>query len=327
MSATTTVTNAPNTRKMVFSFLSKYGIYFVLFALCFAMSFLSPYFLTIRNLTNILNQVSIIGIIAIGSTIILLGGGIDLTPGSIVAVAGVCAAHYGHPGEYSLWVPLGIAILIGIAFGLVNGFIVAKGGVVPFIVTLGVFTAGKGIALLACDGYQVGNLSKEYIAVASERMFFGIVPNLVVYFIIVFAIFFFVMNFTRFGRHVYAVGGNEIAAHASGVNVDRVKIGIYVIGAALAGLGGFLLSSRTAVGSPIAGTGYELDAIASAVIGGTSTTGGVGGVAGTIVGALIIQVIANGLDMLGVQSYWQQIVKGGIIVLAVYLDVRSKRRK
>ncbi len=325
MTVNATTTSSAQTRAKFFAFLSKYGIYIVLLVLCGIMTCLSPYFLTSRNILNILNQVSIIGIVAIGATVILLGGGIDLTPGSVVAVAGVCAAHFGHPGEHSILVPLGIAILIGLAFGLVNGFIVAKGGVVPFIVTLGVMTAGRGTALLACDGYQVGNLSKDYIAVASGRVM-GI-PNLVIYFAIVFAIFYFIMHFTRFGRHVYAVGGNEIAAHASGVNVDRVKICIYVIGAVLASIGGFLLSSRTAVGSPIAGLGYELDAIASAVIGGTSTTGGVGRVSGTIIGALIIQVIANGLDMLGVQSYWQQIVKGAIIVLAVYLDVRSKRKR
>ncbi|MCC8180599.1 MAG: ABC transporter permease [Planctomycetes bacterium] len=314
-----------SSKARVSSFLSRYGIYIVLLALCVIMTFLSPYFLTGRNLLNILNQVSIIGIVAIGATVILLGGGIDLTPGSVVAVAGVCAAHFGHPGEHSLIVPLVISILIGLAFGMVNGFIVAKGNVVPFIVTLGVMTAGRGIALLACDGYQVGNLSQDYIAVASGR-FMGI-PYLVIYFAVIFVVFYFLMHFTKFGRHVYAVGGNEIAAHASGVNVDRVKMAIYVIGAVLAAIGGFLLSSRTAVGSPIAGLGYELDAIASAVIGGTSTTGGVGRVSGTIIGALIIQVIANGLDMLGVQSYWQQIVKGAIIVLAVYLDVRSKQRR
>lgn len=325
MNSNTSTKVAPTTYNKLSAIASKYGIYIVLLILCVIMTFLSPYFLTSRNILNILNQVSIIGIVAIGATVILLGGGIDLTPGAIVAVAGVCAAHFGHPGEYGIIVPLFISILIGLAFGLVNGIVVAKGHVVPFIVTLGVMTAGKGVALLACDGYQVGNLSKEYIAVASGRVM-GI-PNLVIYFAVVFVIFYFLMHFTKFGRHVYAVGGNEMAAHASGVNVDMVKISIYVIGAVLAGIGGFLLSSRTAVGSPIAGLNYELDAIASAVIGGTSTTGGVGRVSGTIIGALIIQVIANGLDMLGVQSYWQQIVKGGIIVLAVYLDVRSKTRK
>lgn len=316
---------AAGTRAKFFSFLSKYGIYIVLLMLCAVMSFLSPYFLTSRNFFNILNQVSIIGIVAIGATVILLGGGIDLTPGSVVAVAGVCAAHFAHPDEYGLAVSFAVAVVIGLAFGLVNGFIVAKGGVVPFIVTLGVMTAGRGVALLACDGYQVGNLSKEFIEVASGRTL-GI-PNLIIHFALVFAVFHFLMHFTRFGRHVYAVGGNETAAHASGVNVDFIKIAIYIIGAVLAAVGGLLLASRTAVGSPIAGLGYELDAIASAVIGGTSTTGGVGRVSGTIIGALIIQVIANGLDMLGVQSYWQQIVKGAIIVLAVYLDVRSKPKK
>ena len=303
---------------------SKFGIYIALLALCVLMSLLSPHFLRFRTIMNILNQMSIIGIIAIGSTLTLLSGGLDLSPGSVVAVAGVMAAHFAHPDQYPLIVPIFVGAGVGLVFGAFNGFVTAKGKIPPFIVTLGVMSAGKGIALLVCDGMQVIDLSDEFVGIASGTFFLGI-PKLVVYFAAICLIFFFLINNTRFGRHIYAVGGNELSAHISGVKVDRVKITVYALAGMLAGLGGLLLASRTVVGSPIAGAGYELDAIAAAVIGGTSTTGGVGSVGGTIVGALIIQVISTGLDMVNVPSYWQQIVKGGIIILAVWVDIRSKR--
>jgi inositol transport system permease protein len=304
--------------------LSKYGIYISFIVLVAVMSLVSPYFLRIKNITNILNQVSIIGIISIGSTLVLLAGGIDLSPGAVVAVAGVAAASFGHPGEYPIFVPILVSLAVGSLFGLVAGAITAKGGVPPFIVTLGLMSVGKGIAMLACGGMQVINLSAPYKHLASNPVF-G-VPILILIYLGIFLVVNFFLNNTRFGRHVYAIGGNETAAIVSGLNVDRVKILVYTIAGALSGLGGLLLSSRTVVGSPIAGDGYELDAIAAAVIGGTSTTGGVGRLAGTIVGALIIQVISNGLDMVNVPSYYQQIVKGTIIVFAVYVDIRSKKK-
>ena len=227
--------------------------------------------------------------------------------------------------KYPIIVPILVSLAVGALFGLVAGAITAKGGVPPFIVTLGLMSVGKGIAMLACGGMQVINLSAPYKRLASNPIF-G-VPILILVYLGIFLVVNFFLNNTRFGRHVYAIGGNEAAAVVSGLSVDRVKILVYTIAGALSGLGGLLLSSRTVVGSPIAGEGYELDAIAAAVIGGTSTTGGVGKLAGTIVGALIIQVISNGLDMVNVPSYYQQIVKGTIIVFAVYVDIRSKKKR
>jgi ribose/xylose/arabinose/galactoside ABC-type transport system permease subunit len=269
--------------------------------------------------------VSIIGIIAIGSTIVLVSGGLDLSPGAVVALAGVMSAHFAHPGEWPLIVPVFVGIATGFAFGLFNGFVVAKGNIPPFIVTLGTMTAGRGLALLAIGGMQVINLSDEFVSLANTR-FLGVIPVLIFFFAGVCLVFHFITTRMKFGRRIYAVGGNENAALVSGLNVDRIKIMVYGLAGALAGLGGLLLASRTVVGSPIAGAGYELDAIAAAVIGGTSTTGGIGRISGTIVGALLIQVIANGLDMLNVPSYYQQIVKGLIIILAVYIDMRSKNK-
>lgn len=311
--------NASRTVSMVFS---KYGIYLSLILLCGILAILSPYFFTVKNVLNVLNQVSIIGIIALGSTIVLIAGGIDLSPGSIVAVAGVVAASFGHPGEFPLVVPIIAGITTGALFGLFNGFLTALGGVPPFIVTLATLSIGKGLALLLCGGMQVIDLSPDFVSIAGADLF-G-VPILIVLFAACFVILDFVMRKMSFGRRIYAVGGNEHSAHVSGISVKGVKIAVYALAGALSGFGGLLLASRTVVGSPIAGNGYELDAIAAAVIGGTSTTGGLGRLAGTIVGALIIQVISNGLDMLNVPSYYQLIIKGLIIALAVFIDMRSK---
>jgi len=304
---------------------SKYGILIAFFILCLVLAFLSPYFFTLKNIINVLNQVSIIGIIAIGATAVLISGGLDLSPGAVVAVAGVMAAHFGHPDQYPIFVPILVAITTGLVFGFANGALTSLGKIPPFIVTLGMMTIGRGIALLACDGMQVIDLSEDYVSLANSKVL-GI-PILIILFALVFAVFQFIFTKTRFGRHIYAVGGNETASHVSGLNVNRIKIAVYMLAGALAGFGGLLLSSRTIVGSPIAGQGYELDAIAAAVIGGTSTTGGMGRLSGTIIGALMIQVISNGLDMINVPSYWQQIVKGSIIILAVFIDMRSRRKK
>ena len=304
---------------------SKFGIYIAFVMLCVVLSILSPYFFTLRNIINVLNQVSIIGIIAIGATLVLISGGLDLSPGAVVAVAGVLAAHTGHPGQFPLIVPILVGIASGVAFGLLNGVLTSYGNIPPFIVTLGTMTIGRGVALLACSGMQVIDLSESYEGLANSE-FLGI-PILIILFALVFVIFQYMLKNTRFGRHIYAVGGNETAAHVSGLNINKIKILVYMIAGGLAGFGGLLLSSRTIVGSPIAGQGYELDAIAAAVIGGTSTTGGVGLLHGTIIGALIIQVISTGLDMINVPSYYQQIVKGSIIILAVFIDMRSRAKQ
>lgn len=303
---------------------SRYGIYIAFFFLFVVLSILSPHFLTVPNLTNIVKQVSINGILAIGATCVLLSGGIDLSPGSIVALSGVVAATFSHPGEFPIFVPILAGLAVGASVGAVNGLVTAKGKIPPFIVTLGMWTAARGAALVFTDGRPVIDVSDEYRFIGGGYIL-G-VPILIYFLVVVFIIAYFVLNNTVFGRRVYAIGGNETAAKVSGINVDRVKIAVYAIAGLLSGLGGILLSSRILSGSPVAGQGYELDAIAAAVIGGTSTSGGVGKLYGTIVGALIIGVMNNGLDLLNVSSYYQQIVKGVIIVLAVYIDAKSKKK-
>lgn len=298
------------------------GLALALAALMAALSVARPNFLTLGNLVNVLRQISINGILAVGVTYVLLTGGVDLSLGSMVALTGVVAARFAHPGDYAVVVPVCLGILAGALCGAVNGAIVTRGRVAPFIVTLGMMTAARGLALLVAGGRPVSNLSPGFTRIGGGD--FAAVPiPILIFFGVALASHLFLRNL-RPGRHLYAVGGNEAAARASGVKVGRVKMMAYTLCGALAGLAGVVLAARITTGQPNAGIGYELDAIAAVVIGGTSLNGGVGGVGGTVLGALLIGVLNNGLDLLNVSSYYQQVVKGVIIVGAVWLD-RSNR--
>jgi ribose transport system permease protein/putative xylitol transport system permease protein/inositol transport system permease protein len=243
--------------------------------------------------------------------------------GSTVGLAGVAAALFAHPGEYPLIVPILVGVGVGILVGLVNGVGVAYGAIPSFIVTLGTLTAVRGVALMVSGGAPVTNLSPDFQAIASGRAF-GI-PMLAVYFVVIAAVAAFVLRRTVFGRRVYALGGNPHAAEVSGINVKRLTVAPFAIAGMLAGLCGVLLASRTFTGSPTAGESYELDAIAAVVIGGVSMAGGRGKAFGVVIGALMIAVIANGLDILGIDSNAQRLIKGAIIVLAVLIDVKTRR--
>ena len=331
------------------SIVSDYAIFFAFLALVIVLAVLEPKFLRFSNVINILKQSAVIGIISVGATLVILIGGIDLSPGSIVAMSGVLGALFAAPnglGSQSLGflqgvrgtsdllassshalpvlVPILVAVLAGSLVGLFNGLLVARGGVPAFIVTLGTMTIARGIALLCADGGTVPYVTDRFKSIGGS-LILGI-PILIYVFVAVVLVFWFVLNRTKFGRHIYAVGGNEQAALVSGVNVAWTKIVVFLIAGTLSGLSGLLLASRIAVGSPVSGAGYELDAIASVVIGGTSLSGGVGRLSGTIVGVFFIGVMSNGLDMLNVSSYFQSIIKGLIIVFAVLYDMKSKRR-
>jgi ribose/xylose/arabinose/galactoside ABC-type transport system permease subunit len=308
--------------KKLLQIFSKYGIFVAFIVLVLVLAIMSPPFLRPSNIINILRQTSVNGIIAIGMTFVIITGGIDLSVGSLLALSAVIATSFAHPGEYPLFVPLMLGLMIGFICGAINGIIIAKKHIAPFIVTLGMMTIARGLALVYTNGRPVINLSDRYNNIAGGYVL-GI-PSPVIIFIFIILIGIFILHFTRFGRYVFAIGGNELAARVSGINTDRIKISVYALTGALAGLAGIVLSSRVMSGSPATGQSYELDAIAAVVIGGTSLSGGVGSIAGTIVGALIIGVMNNGLDLMDVSSYWQQIVKGLIIVLAVMLDRRNK---
>jgi ribose/xylose/arabinose/galactoside ABC-type transport system permease subunit len=302
-------------------YLSLYGLYFAFALLIIVMAVLSPAFLKPTNIINILRQTSINGIIAIGMTLVILTGGIDLSVGSILALSAVIATSFAHPGEHNLIVPLSIGLFVGLTCGFINGFIIAWNKIAPFIVTLAMMTIARGLALVYTSGRPVIELSDIYNKIGSGYII-GI-PIPVIIFILIVLAGLFLLKYTKFGRHIYATGGNEIAAKISGVNTKKVIIWVYSLTGLLSGLSGIVLSARVMSASPATGQGYELDAIAAVVIGGTKLTGGVGSIAGTIIGVLIIGVMNNGLDLLNISSYWQLFMKGVIILLAVIIDKKK----
>lgn len=301
------------------------GLLIIFAVLVIGLTIASPNnsFLSLNNIFLILVQTAVNGILAMGMMYVIISGHIDLSVGSTVGLAGVAAAMFAHPGEYPLFVPILVGVAVGVVVGLINGVGVAYGAIPSFIITLGTLTAVRGVALIVSGGAPVSNLSPEFQSLASGRLF-GI-PTLAIYFIIIAVVAAFVLRKTIFGRRIYALGGNPQAAAVSGINVKRLTVAPFVIAGTLAGICGVLLASRTFTGSPTAGASYELDAIAAVVIGGVSMAGGRGKAFGVVIGALMIAVIANGLDILGIDSNAQQIIKGAIIVLAVLIDVKTRR--
>ena len=302
--------------------LHRFGLLLVILIVGIALSLLTDTFLSVANFTNVARQISINGILAVGVTFVLLTAGVDLSLGSVVALSGVACATFAHPGDHSVFVPIAVGLLTGAACGLVNGVLVTRGGVAPFIVTLGMMTIARGLALIVSGGRPVADMSNELTALAGD--FLGVPIPVLCFAGVAFAAWFFLRNF-RLGRHIYAVGGNENAARAAGVPVEKVKLFAYGLCGLLTGLAGVVLAARITTGQPNAGQAYELDAIAAVVIGGTSLAGGVGTITGTLLGVLLIGVINNGLDLMGVSSYYQAVIKGVIIVGAVWLDRRQAR--
>lgn len=312
-----------NSRREIKTWLARYGLLLAFALICARLAVASPNFLTVQNLLIVVRQISINGILAVGVTYVLLTGGVDLSLGSVVALTGVVAASFAHPGEFPVLVPIALGMLAGTACGAVNGAVITFGRIAPFIVTLGMMTVARGLALVLSGGRPVSNLSREFTSIGSGDLL-GIPLPIAILAGVAIVSHVFLSN-TRLGRYVYAVGGNEHAARASGLNVTGVKIFAYTVCGTMAGLAGVVLASRITTGQPNAGIAYELDAIAAVVIGGTSLSGGVGGIRGTILGALLMGVINNGLDLLNVSSYYQQIVKGLIIVGAVWLDKAEEK--
>lgn len=307
------------------SILSSCMIYLVLVVMIIMISIASGgRFLNINNILNVLRQVTITGTLAIGMTAVLVTGGIDLSVGSVMAIAGCVATDYAH--SYSA-VPFPAALLIGIGigilFGFLNGVLIAYVKAPPFIVTLGVQSISRGIAYIYTKGSPITDLSEAYLFIGKGSIAGIPFPVFLFAAIILFNVY--MLHFTKTGRYIYAIGNNEAAAIASGVNTKRNKLLVYINCGLLSGFAGILLASRTSSAVPNAAAGYELDAIAAAVIGGTSTAGGVGTVYGTAVGILILGVLTNGLDLLNVSSYIQQVVKGIVIITAVVMDVVNKR--
>ena len=300
----------------------RFGLLLVILLVGMGLSLATDTFLSVANFTNVARQISINGILAVGVTFVLLTAGVDLSLGSVVALSGVACATFAHPGDHTVFVPIAVGLLTGAACGLLNGVLVTRGGVAPFIVTLGMMTIARGLALIFSGGRPVADMSNEMTALAGDIR--GIPIPVLCFAGVALAAWSFLQNF-RLGRHIYAVGGNENAARAAGVPVERVKLFAYGLCGLLTGLAGVVLAARITTGQPNAGQAYELDAIAAVVIGGTSLAGGVGTITGTLLGVLLIGVINNGLDLMGVSSYYQAVIKGVIIVGAVWLDRRQAR--
>jgi ribose/xylose/arabinose/galactoside ABC-type transport system permease subunit len=296
----------------------QYGPLIALIGLSLALWSLTPHFLTLTNLLNIAEQTTIIAIVAVGMTWVIISAGIDLSVGSALAFCGVVMASTLHAG----W-PLPAALLTGfgtgLALGVLNGLLVARGRLPPFIATLGMMSVARGLALMYTDGRPISGFSQSFRQISTGSVLH--IPISVLIMAAVYLLSHTLLTKTRFGRYVYAIGGNQEAAILSGVNVSRIKILVYGQCGMLSGLAAILLTARLNSAQPIAGIMYELDAIAATVIGGTSLLGGEGTIFGTLVGALIIGVLRNGLNLLGTPSFTQQVVIGSVIIVSVLLDM------
>jgi len=300
------------------------GTILALIILMVFVSILNPTFLQANNLMNLMRQLIINGFIALGMTFVILTGGIDLSVGSTLAVTSAIFAGLLQNGMNTILAIL-IALGLGLILGLINGFLITKGKLAPFIVTLATMTIFRGLTLVYTDGRPIAGPKDDFaFKFLGKGQFFG-VPFQVILFVLAFLILWTILNKTALGRKIYAVGGNEKASFISGINIDKVKISVYVISSLMAVLSGLVLTSRLNSAQPTAGVAYEMDAIAAVVLGGTSMTGGSGSLTGTLIGILILGVLNNGLNLLGVSSFYQQIVKGIVILIAVLID--RKRNK
>lgn len=295
-----------------------------LLVLIAVVSFLNPNFFMLDNLLNILRQTSVNAIIAVGMTLVILTAGIDLSVGSVLALCGAVAATMVGL-ELPVYVVIPAALALGAALGGISGVIIAKGKVQAFIATLVTMTLLRGATLVYTDGRPVStgfSDAADSFAWLGTGYLFGI-PVPIWLMALVFIAAWYMLNHTRMGRYIYALGGNEAATRLSGINVDRVKIAVYALCGLLAALAGLIVTSRLSSAQPTAGTGYELDAIAAVVLGGTSLAGGKGRIMGTLIGALIIGFLNNALNLLDVSSYYQMIAKAVVILLAVLVDNKS----
>ena len=301
--------------------LSKLKTIVGLLALVILLSILSPRFLSVANLTNVLRQTSINAIIAIGMTFVILTGGIDLSVGSIFAFSSAVTATLltaGIPAP----VAITIGLLIGALAGVVNGLLVTRGKVPPFIATLAMMTIVRGATMVYTHGEPISRLGDSFYWIGNGYIWIFPVP--VILTVIVFGLAYYILTQFKLGRYIYSIGGNEEASRLSGINTKKIKVIVYSISGLLAALSGIIITSRLNSAQPTAGQGAELDAIAAVVLGGTSLSGGQGGIGGTIIGALIIGILNNGLNLLNVSPFYQAIVKGVVILIAILLDNNDK---
>jgi len=302
--------------------LSKYKSLIGLVILCIVITVINPRFLTVNNLRNVLTQVSVNATIAIGMTFVILTGGIDLSVGSILAISGAVAAFL-MKSTGNVFISILAALILGACIGAINGIIISRGKLQAFIATLATMTIFRGVTYVFTNGIPISGLGKSFMVIGNKR-FFGI-PLPIIITLIAFLGAWYLLTQTKYGRYVYALGGNEDSARLSGINTNKIKSIVYVISGMMAALSGIIVTSRIGSAGPTAGSGYELDAIAAVVIGGTSLSGGEGSITGTIIGALVIGVLNNGLNLMNVNPFYQSIVKGAVILIAVLIDKKNKK--
>lgn len=310
-------------KKLYSDIMSKYSIYFVLFIMIIVCSFLNSNFLTFSNLSNISSQLAVTTILACGATMLIISGMIDLSCGSVLALAGVLSVA-SYKSTNNMILAIFVAIVIGIICNLINAIMITKFKVPPFIATLSMLTMARGAALKYTAGqniYQIGNYT-----ILGQGTLPGGIPIAVIFLILFVIITWYILTHKKLGRALYAIGGNEEAAVASGINVDKSKIYVFIINGIFVGFAGVLFMSRNNVGLPNGAVSYELKALTAAVIGGTSFSGGLGTAQGTVAGAFIVGFLDNIMTLIGVDSYIQQIIRGAIIAIAVIYDLYSKNK-
>jgi ribose transport system permease protein len=316
------IINNRKNMKLSFEHLRQMILVLIFVLICIILSIMTPNFLTFNNIRNIVRQVSYTAIASIGMTLVIILGQIDLSAGSLIAISGLAAAYTFKLTNSPVMTFIG-AIIIGSCVGLFNGILTAKGKIPGFIATLASMTILRGLAYIVTNGSPIAVLDTSFT-------FFGIgfiwvIPIPVIFMLIAILIGTFLTNRTRFGRYVYAVGGNEETAKWSGINVAKIKILVYLVLGVFTSISGLIVAGRLGSGQPSAGLNFEMDCITAAVVGGTSMSGGKGKLSGTIVGVLLLGVLTNGMTLLDINTYWQQVIKGIIIVVAVLIDTTTKK--
>lgn len=314
--------------KATFSLLEivrRYSVFLILIGIGLIFALGSERFLTTSNLLNVALQTSIIAIVAIGMTFTILTAGIDLSVGSVMALCGALATGLAVRQEMGTYPAILMALLVGGLIGAVNGLLIVKGKMPPFVATLAMMAVARGATLVYTEGRPISGIDEQFIALSSGE-FLGLTMP-VIMMLVVLLLAFLVLRYTKFGNYVYSTGGSEEISRLAGIRTQWVTLGVYVISGITAALGGVLLVARLWSAQPNAAVGAELDAIAAPVLGGVSLFGGVGSVVGTVVGAFILGILSNGLNLMGVPSFYQQVIKGVVLILAIVLDLLTKRRK
>ncbi|MDQ1082525.1 MULTISPECIES: ABC transporter permease [Microbacterium] len=316
----------PTTKRSLATYLHGSGGSLIgLIGLFVILSIFAPNFFTVRNFVNVVDQVTVLGVLAIGATLVIITGGIDLSVGAILGLSTMVLGWLSHDGGWPLPLAMLAAVAVGAAAGLINGLGVTRAMLPPFIATLAMMSVARGLANIITDGQQIVGYPEWFFNLSADR-FLGFFSVTIIVAVLLYALTWAYLKYRTGGRSIYAIGGSSEVARLSGIPVKRATTWVYVTAGALAGVGGIILASRLDSSQPTAGTGYELDVIAAVVIGGASLTGGSGKITGTIIGVLIIGFLRNGLNLLGVSPFLQQIVIGLVIAVAVMADVLRRRR-